>query len=267
MAKMLWDAIGEHFYETGVDHGVVYPYDANGAMSKGVPWNGLSNVIESPSGAEPTEIYADNIKYLNILSAEQFACTIEAYYYPDEFAVLDGTASPTSGVNIGQQSRGSFGFCYRSLLGNDVKGNDLGYKLHLIYGLVASPSEKGYSTVNDSPEAITFSWDCKSTPVQVAGFKPTSLITIDSTKVDAAKLATFEDILYGTDGSFSYNAFTGTDFVTGETYYEQSGTDYVVTSDAVADDTKTYYTRTESGGSVGRMPLPDEVIAHFGTGG
>lgn len=267
MAKMIWDAIGEHFYETGVDHGVVYPYDNAGAMSKGVAWNGLSNVNETPSGAEPTEIYADNIKYLNILSAEQFACTIEAYYYPDEFAVLDGTASPVNGINIGQQGRGSFGFSYRSLLGNDTKGNDLGYKLHLIYGLVASPSEKSYSTVNDSPEAITFSWECRSTPVSVKGFKPTSLITIDSTRVDPVKLAAFEDILYGTDGSFTYNTFSGSTFDAGETYYEKNGDVYNATADTEPDGTKTYYTRTENGGTVGRMPLPDEVVAFFGTGG
>lgn len=261
--RLEWDKTGEHFYETGVDHGVVYPLANDGTMPSGYAWNGLSNVSESPSGAEATEIYADNIKYLNIISAEQFAATIEAYYYPPQFAVLDGTATPSKGVNIGQQSRGAFGFAYRSLLGNDVKGNDLGYKLHLLYGLTASPSEKGYSTVNDSPEAITFSWECKSTPVNVTGYKPTSLITIDSTIVLPERLKAFEDILYGTNGSFSYNTFTGTAFDATETYYEQVGGSYVVTTDTDPDASKTYYTRTESGGTVGRMPLPDEVISFF----
>ena len=266
MAKLVWDAVGEHFYETGVDHGIVFPVESNGTMPKGFAWNGLTNVSETPSGAESTEIYADNIKYLDILSAEKFACTIEALYYPKEFAVLDGTASPTEGVNIGQQARGAFGFAYRSLLGNDVKGNDFGYKLHLIYNLKASPSEKAYSTVNDSPEAITFSWECNSTPVNVTGYKATSLLTIDSTKVDPAKLASFLEILEGSSGSVSYNAFSGSSFTPGETYYEQSGSEYVATTDTEPDGSKTYYTKTETGGTDARMPLPDEVIAHFGNG-
>lgn len=199
MARLVWDKTGERFYETGVDRGVLYPIQEGGAYSTGVAWNGLVTVTESPSGAESNPIYADNIKYLNLISAEEFGTTIEAYTYPDEFAECDGSASLTPGVMIGQQSRKTFGLCYRTILGNDVDSNDHGYKLHLIYGCQASPSEKGYSSVNDSPEAITFSWEVTTTPVNVEGFKPTACITIDSTKCDAGKLKALEDILYGKD--------------------------------------------------------------------
>ena len=199
MARLVWDKTGERFYETGVDRGVLYPIQEGGLYSKGVAWNGLVTVTESPSGAESNPIYADNIKYLNLISAEEFGATIEAYTYPDEFAECDGSASLTTGVMIGQQSRKTFGLCYRTILGNDVDSNDHGYKLHLIYGCQASPSEKGYSSVNDSPEAITFSWEVTTTPVNVAGFKPTACITIDSTKCDAEQLKALEDILYGKD--------------------------------------------------------------------
>ena len=197
MSKLVWDATGKRLYETGVNQGVLYPMDINGTYTVGVAWNGLTAVTESPSGAEASPLYADNIKYLNLISAEEFGATIEAYTYPDEFAVCDGSAELTPGVSVGQQARKTFGLCYKTLLGNDVDGADFGYKLHLVYGALAAPSEKAYATVNDSPEAITLSWEVSTTPVSVAGLKPTACLTIDSTKVDAAKLAALEDILYG----------------------------------------------------------------------
>lgn len=199
MSRLTWDNSGERFYETGVKQGVLYPIQTGGVYSKGVAWNGLTAVTESPSGAEATALYADDIKYLNLLSNEEFGATIEAYTYPDEFADCDGSAAIADGVMIGQQKRKTFGLCYRTTLGNDVDGNDYGYKLHLIYGCLAAPSEKAYATINDSPEAITFSWEVTTTPVSVNGFKPTSCITIDSTKADEVKLAALEDILYGKD--------------------------------------------------------------------
>lgn len=199
MSKIVWDATGKRYYETGVDHGVLYPQDSSGTYPKGVAWNGLTAVTESPSGAEATPLYADNIKYLNLISAEEFGATVEAYTYPDEFAQCDGSAEIVPGVMIGQQNRKSFGLCYRTTMGNDVDGNSYGYKLHIIYGASASPSEKSYATINDSPEAITFSWELKTTPVNVTGFKPTASITIDSNKVDPGKLASLEEILYGKD--------------------------------------------------------------------
>lgn len=198
MSKIVWDKTGERLYETGVKQGVLYVQE-NGAYPLGVAWNGLTAVTESPSGAEPTPLYADDIKYLNLMSNEEFGATIEAYTYPDEFAACDGSASIATGVSIGQQTRKAFGMSYKTTLGNDVEGNDYGYKLHIIYGAVAAPSEKGYSTINDSPEAITFSWEVTTTPVSVTGHKPTSCVTIDSTKVDAEKLAALEAILYGSE--------------------------------------------------------------------
>lgn len=198
MPKLVWDATGERFYETGVKQGVLY-VQSGGTYPKGVAWNGLTAVTESPSGAEATPLYADDIKYLNLISTEEFGATIEAYTYPDEFMECDGSASLTTGVYIGQQARKAFGLCYRTALGNDVDNNDYGYKLHLIYGAMAAPSEKAYATINDSPEAITFSWEVTTTPVNVTGFKPTSCITIDSTKVDETKLKALEDALYGTE--------------------------------------------------------------------
>lgn len=198
--KIVWDKTGERTYETGVDHGVLYPMDENGAYSKGVAWNGLTTVTEKPSGAAATPLYADNIKYLNLISAEEFGATIEAYTYPDEFAVCDGSAEPTPGLILGQQTRKVFGLAYRSVMGNDVDGQDYGYKLHLIYNALAAPSEKGYATINDSPSAIAFSWEIATTPVAVATYKPTASLIVDSTKVDPTKLAALETILYGTEG-------------------------------------------------------------------
>lgn len=201
MAKIVWDQTGERLYETGVRNGVLYLLQDNGKYEKGVAWNGLTAVTESPSGAEATPLYADDIKYLNLLSTEEFGATVEAYTYPDEFAECDGSASIATGVNIGQQPRKTFGLCYRTTLGNDVKNNDYGYKLHFIYGALAAPSEKAYATINDSPEAITFSWELSTTPVNVTGFKPTASIVIDSTKADPEKLKALEAILYGSDGT------------------------------------------------------------------
>ena len=197
MAKLTWDNTGERIFETGVKQGVLYPIQSDGKYTKGVAWNGLTAVTESPSGAEATALYADDIKYLNLLSNEEFGATIEAYTYPDEFAECDGSAELATGVMIGQQKRKTFGLCYRTTIGNDVEGNDYGYKLHLVYGCLAAPSEKGYSTINDNPDAITFSWEVSTTPVNVEGFKPTSQITIDSTKADPTKLASLEAVLYG----------------------------------------------------------------------
>ena len=197
MPKLTWDNTGERIFETGVKQGVLYPIQNDGKYTKGVAWNGLTAVTESPSGAEATALYADDIKYLNLLSNEEFGATIEAYTYPDEFAECDGSAELATGVMIGQQKRKIFGLCYRTTIGNDVEGNDYGYKLHLVYGCLAAPSEKGYSTINDNPDAITFSWEVSTTPVNVEGFKPTSQITIDSTKADPTKLAALEAVLYG----------------------------------------------------------------------
>jgi len=198
MSKLVWDQTGERFYETGVKNGVLYVFDKN-AYGTGVAWNGLTAVTESPSGAEATPLYADDIKYLNLMSNEEFGGTIEAYTYPDEFKACNGEADLAEGVTIGAQTRKTFGFCYRTTLGNDTEGNDYGYKLHLVYGALAAVSEKAYTSINDSPEAITFSWEFTTTPVAVAGHKPTACVTIDSTKVDAEKLAALEAKLYGSE--------------------------------------------------------------------
>ena len=199
MAKLVWDKTGDRLYETGVKNGVLYIPTA-GVYSKGVAWNGLTAVTESPSGAEATALYADDTKYLSLMSTEEFGATIEAYTYPDEFAACDGSAELADGVMIGQQKRSTFGLCYKTTIGNDTEGNDHGYKLHIIYGAMAAPSEKAYASINDSPEVITFSWEITTTPVNVTGAKPTASLVIDSTKADPSKLAALEDILYGKDG-------------------------------------------------------------------
>jgi len=217
MANLItWDETGSRTFETGVDHGVLYVYDTTGVTvenvvynyANGVAWNGLTGVTESPSGAEATALYADNIKYLNLISAEEFGATIEAYTYPDEFMQCDGSAElgAGTGVYVGQQPRKTFGLCYRTVIGNDTDGNDHGYKLHLIYGALAAPSERAYATINDSPEAITFSWEVSTTPVNVTDHKPTACLTIDSTKADATKLAALEALLYGTAAAGSAEA-------------------------------------------------------------
>ena len=233
MSKLIWDAIGERFYETGIDHAVLYPV-VNGVYPQGYAWNGITSVSESPSGAEDSPLYADNIKYLTLKSAEEFGLTIEAFTYPDQWEACDGTAALADGVKIGQQDRQKFGLSYRTKLGNDSKGDNLGYKLHLVYGCSASPSERGYQTVNDSPEAIIFSWEITTTPITLDGYKPVSLITIDSTKVDKDKLESFEDILYGTDGN--------------------GGNTTTVPIGGVGD------------GTTARLPLPSEVKKHFAAG-
>lgn len=197
MPVLTWDAIGERYYETGVDHGVLYTPDAQGVYATGVAWNGLTSVSESPSGAEANAQYADNIKYLNLISAEEFGATIEAFTYPPEFAPFDGLVSPTEGLVVGQQPRSSFGLSYRTRVGNDTAGDSFGYKLHLVYGCQAAPSEKAYNTINDSPEAITFSWEITTTPAPVTDLSPTSLIVVDSTLVDEADLTALETALYG----------------------------------------------------------------------
>lgn len=198
MSKLVWDVVGERNYETGVSKGVLYPM-VSGAYPKGVAWSGLTTVTETASGAEATPLYADNIKYLNLMSVEELGGTIEAYTAPNEFGACDGTAELTTGVSIGQQPRQTFGLAYQTIIGNDTENNKHGYKIHLVYGALASPTERSYATVNDSPEAMTMSWEFSTTPVSVTGFEPTSLVVIDSTKVDAEKLAAFEAIIYGSE--------------------------------------------------------------------
>ena len=205
MSKLIWDAVGEHLYETGTDHGVLYPQAADGSYPAGYAWNGLTGVEENPEGAEANAIWADNIKYLNLISAEEWKGTIKAYTYPDEFAECDGSATTVAGVKIGQQARKPFGFCYRSKIGNDTEGEDHGYKLHLLYGLTAQPSDRSYETIDDDPDAIELSWECSSVPVNVPGYKPTSSLEIDSTQFDTtekkALLTALENKLFGTDSA------------------------------------------------------------------
>ena len=224
MAKLVWDAIGEHFYETGVDHVVLYRLDANNAYSNGYAWNGVSSISESPSGGDANPIWADNIKYLNLRAAEEYGSTIECYTYPDEFAECNGEGQPASGIAIGQQTRKTFGLSYRTIVGNDAQGNDLGYKLHLVYGCTASPSEKSYSTVNDSPEAGTFSFEISTVPVAIPGYKNTAILTIDSTKVDSTHMTALETLLYGGDNTNATLPSPETVLTTlGLTYSEQTG--------------------------------------------
>lgn len=268
MSRLAWDETGKKLYETGVENGVLYPINSDGEYKPGVAWNGLTSISESPSGAEATALYADDIKYLNLYSAEEFGATIEAYTYPDEFALCDGSAELSTGVRVGQQARKVFGLAYKTLIGNDVDGQDHGYLLHLIYGAMCSPSQKQYQTVNDSPSAITFSWEVKTTPVNVTGLKPTASITIDSTKVDAAKLAALEAKLYGTDAGDVYTAVTpvGSENPVTEGWYEKSGDTYVLSADTTVDAGKTYYSKTTVPATDPYLPLPDEVASTFAAG-
>lgn len=266
MSRLVWDQTGEKLYETGVKNAVLYPVSGS-TYGNGVAWNGITAITESPSGAESTALYADDIKYLNLISAEEFGGTIEAYMYPDEFKQCDGSADIATGVVIGQQDRKSFGLCYRTTLGNDTTSNAYGYKLHIVYGALASPSEKGYSTINDSPDAITFSWEFKTTPVNVTGHKPTALVTIDSTKCDPDKLALLEAKLYGADDTVAYTEFTGESFAVGVTYYERTGAGtsespyvYTPTEDQTKQVGKTYYTKSVTP-NVPTLLLPDEIAA------
>lgn len=265
--RAVWDEIGKREYETGVDHGMLYTV-SNSTYNNGVPWNGLSKVTESPSGGEETAIYADNIKYLSLMSNEDFGGTIEAYMSPDEFDECDGTAVVAEGVTIEQQARKSFGFSYRTLLGNDTEGNDFGEKIHLVYGAKAQPSSKDRSTVNDSPEATTLSWEFKTTPVVIntvnpttnKPYKPTSHLIIKSSTVDADKYKAFQDILYGKDATYAVTS--DTEFETGKDYYEVINGVYTKTTDVTMDSSKTYYEETVAGTDP-RLPLPDEVIKFF----
>lgn len=263
MSRLVWDKTGERFYETGVKQGVLYPQATGGTYPKGVAWNGLTGVTESPEGAEATPLYADDIKYLNLMSVEEFKATIEAYTYPDEFAECDGSASIATGVLIGQQKRKSFGLSYKTTLGNDVDGNDLGYKLHVIYGALAAPSEKAYATINDSPEAITFSWEISTTPVSAGdNYQPTASLTIDSTKADPDKLKALEDILYG--GAYTALTEQPSDWNTNyKNYYEKNGSNYnsVTGESAPAWSANKYYSSADA-----RLPLPDEIATIMAEG-
>ena len=271
MSKLQWDVLKERVYELGVDHGVLYLND-QAAYDKAVVWNGLTAVNEAPEGGEANDKYADNIKYFSLMSAERFKATVEAYTYPDEFAQCDGSAEVATGVYFGQQDRKPFGFSYRTKVGDAQDGDDVGYKLHLVYGCKASPSSKNYATVNDSPDAINFSWSVDSTPVNVDGYKAVSSITIDSTKVDATKLAALEDILYGTDASAEkpavYKETEDTEPQAGKTYYTKSGDVYTEFSGSTFVTGTTYYELVSPAvpaheATVGRLPLPAEVQSIF----
>lgn len=268
--KMAWDKTGEKFYETGTKNFALYLQASNGTYPTGVPWNGITSFTESPDGAEANDLWADDQKYLSIRSTETYGFSIGAYTYPDEFELCDGTATPVAGVKLGQQSRRAFGLVGKTTVGNDIDFNDHAYKLHLIYGATASPSERDYATINDSPEAIEFSWDCETTPIPVEGFKPVSCITIDSRTADASKLKDLEDILFGVTGTISYSEVSST---TGknpveEGWYERSGSEgsyvYTLSTDTEADSEKTYYTATETGGTNPSLPLPERVLEIMG---
>lgn len=263
MAKLKWDQVGERYYETGTKNGVLYLQDKNG-YGKGVAWNGLTGVSESPDGADTSDLYADDTKYLSLRAKENFNATITAYTYPDEFEQCDGTASPIPGLRLGQQVRKPFGFSYRTAIGNDVDFEDHAYRLHLVYGATASPSSKDFKTVNDSPEAIEFSWEISTVPVEVGKingvqYKPTASLDIDSRKFSTEKMKAIEDILYGSDEGETYTAFTGSAFEDDVTYYEKSGNTYTATADDEMDSEKTYYMK--SVGIAPRLPMPDEVYS------
>lgn len=273
--KLVWDEVGKHLYTNGVDHAVLYDFDAShGTYHPGTAWSGITAINESPSGAEPNAQYADNIKYLNIISAEEYGLTIEAFYSPEEFDKCDGTITQ-NGVRYRQQKRETFGLSYRTKIGSDTN-DDFGYVYHLVYGCKASPSEQNHETINESPEGATLSWTVNCTPIadttENSTLKPLSVIEIDSTRVDAAKLESFLDILYGKNGTMSYSAASpvGTENPMAEGWYERSGSspDYVYTptTDITVDGEKTYYIGTETGGTEARLPLPAEVKSHFAAG-
>ena len=270
MARLVWDQVGEKIYETGTNHGVLYP--SNGASyNKGVAWNGLTGVTDSPSGAEITSLYADNIKYANLQSAEEWGGTIECYTYPEEFMECNGVKEVADGVFIGQQTRKSFGFVYETIKGNDTAGQAYGRKIHIVYGCLTSPSEKSYTTVNDSPDAITFSFEIKATPVNVTGYNPTATIEIDSTFTTAEKFKLIEDKLFGSDGVLTYVEFEGDAFAVGVTYYERTGAGttespyvYTPTQDTVYNSSKTYYTKEMVGANDPTLLMPDEIVALLG---
>lgn len=276
--RLGWDEIGERFYETGVDRGVLYVMDKNARYKKGVNWDGLTSVDESPDGAEQNDIYADNIKYLSLTSAENFKATINAYQSPEEFDVCDGSASLAKGVTVSQQSRRAFGFSYRSKIGNDVVGDDYGYIIHLVYNAKCSPSQRTRSTTNDSPEAVELGWEVSTTPVTINAidpetglpFKPTAHLQINSTAVDAAKLAALEDLLYGKNGTPTYTAIESPEAGADPSalgWYERSGESgayvYTLSTDTTVDNEKTYYEFSEVGGSDPTLPTPDEIYAMF----
>lgn len=269
MSKIKWDQIGEKRFKTGVDHGVLYP-QKGGAYPKGVAWNGLTAVNKTPSGAEDNKLYADNMQYLNLKSAETLGLTIECYMYPDEWAECNGESELANGVFLGQQRRNTFGFSYRNKLGNDTEGEDYGFEINLVYGCSASPSEQSNQTINDSPEAATFSYEVSTTPVNVSGmgpdgkpYKPAASITIDSTKVSREKLTELEEILYGKDGT--YVKTTDTDMVSNKKYYELINGNYVETKDTAFTAGKDYYDCTVEPVD-GRLPLPDEIKELFAAG-
>lgn len=266
MGKLIWDKTGERLYETGIEKGVLYPFK-DGIYSKGVAWNGLTSVSESPSGGEPTPLYADDIKYLNLISAEDFGATIEAYTYPDEFKACDGSAEIATGVIVGQQKRIPFGLSYVTKIGNDVDGSDYGRKIHIIYGANAKPTEKGYETINDSPEAITFSWELSTTPIEISGkgFKPTSHIVIDTTKFTTetlVKLENFESLLYGADEFSTSKTYSVGNYVT---YGEGSSAKTYKCKTAISTPGAWDTSKWDEIGEAGpHLPLPEELVDIFG---
>lgn len=269
MAYIKWDQVGEKKFKTGVDHGVLYP-QKNGAYPKGVAWNGLTAVNKTPSGAEDNKLYADNMQYLNLKSAETLGLTIECYMYPDEWAECNGESAIVEGIYLGQQRRNTFGFSYRNKLGNDTEGEDYGFEINLVYGCSASPSEQSNQTINDSPEAATFSYDVSTTPVNVSGvgpdgkpYKPSASITVDSTKVSRELLTALEEVLYGKEGV--YEKTTDTSFEAGKEYYELVNGSYKKTTDTSFDTNKEYYECTTEPVE-GRLPLPDEIKSMFKAG-
>lgn len=262
-ASLTWDAAADRRYEYGVSKGVLYPMDVTGAYQEGKAWNGLTNITDSPEGADVTRLWADGIEYAALRGAEEYHASIEAYTYPDEFCECDGSVQPIPGMYIGQQNRKKFGLCWRTEIGN-ANTDNLGYKIHVAYGLSASPSEKNHDTVNDSPEAQTFSWDVEGTPVPIPGYKPGVKMEFDSTKLGAAKMAKLEEILYGSAGNYEYVEFEGSAFVYGQQYYERTGTEgsyeYVLTQDTSKQADKTYYTKTTTGGAAAALLSPAEIL-------